>query len=218
LPLSEGAKCAHGRISHRRLRIVDTPNQRLSSALNIEPASHARGGGPDAGIVVIERLDQLRGVAFAERRPRNCSDRIDRLGAHLRVVIVDGLQQGIDYFGRRRPGLDGERAHFKCRGRLAGVADLDDKPQTLLCRQVVGEKERQLGPDRFELDLVHGVVDQRSHRHNRFRVPGFMKQLHRREPHLGIGISQVADHVVEPHLLRGERGRDADEREGPGKG
>jgi len=103
------------------------PLIRASPALlTSSPAGDAGGRSPDRRIVVIKRLDQLRDVAFAERRPRHCPDGIDRLGTDLGVLIVDRFQQRVDDLGRRRPRLERETPHLERSSRLARVANLND--------------------------------------------------------------------------------------------
>src|SRR5205823_7298977 len=50
---------------------------------------------------VIERLDQTLRLLRHQRRRRDDSDGVDRFEPHLRVLVVDGLEQRRHELGRR---------------------------------------------------------------------------------------------------------------------
>ena len=86
---------------------------------------------------MIERLDQDRGLAIAERRTRDGPDRVNRFGANLRIVIVDCLEQVIDQFRRSHTRLDRQRPQIESRRRARGISNFHDEPQPLLRRYVL---------------------------------------------------------------------------------
>ena len=77
----------------------------------------------------------------------------------------------------------------------------------LLRRNRLDEVERQLGGERLELDVVDGIVYERRHRHDGFRVARLAQQANGVDTDFLIGIAEVADDVFELRLLRVRRSR-----------
>ena len=84
---------------------------------------------------------------------------------------------------------------------MTGAAPLENERDAFARRDVVDEKETQLGPDRVELDPIDRVGDQRGDRHDGFRVPGFPEQPQGVGPDSRIRVPQVANDVIETDRL-----------------
>ncbi len=158
---------------------------------------------------MVERLEQSRGRGFGQfdgRRRSNHAERIDRFDPDFLVVVVDRLEERVDELDGHGLGPDRERAQLERRRRTALRSHLDDERHVLLGRNRLDQKERQLGIDRLELNLVHLVADDGCERRHRFRVPGLAQQAHGADANLRIGIAEVSDDVLELGRLLSDRG------------